>query len=222
MDTRELLIFDMDGTMFDTEPISYICWQHTCRQYGYELSHDVFCRFLGMNVEDIRRICTEALGADFPYDDIEREKKAYQLAYYESHDVPVKPGLRECLQYARQEHIPCAVASSTALPIIEYLLAKTGVEEYFSIVRSGASIPHGKPAPDIFLMVCREAGVLPEKALVLEDSMNGVLAAHAARIPVIWVPDIVRIPAQTAACAWRECASLAEVPPLLAATGCGR
>lgn len=215
MDTRELFIFDMDGTMFDTEPISYICWKHICKQYGYELPYEVFCRFLGMNVESIRRVCVEALGTDFPYDAIEKEKKAYQIEYYKTHEVPVKPGLMECLEYAKQHHIPCAVASSTALPIIGYLLEKNKVKPYFSIVKSGAMIPNGKPAPDIFLMVCKEAGVAPQNALVFEDSANGVLAGHNADIPVIWIPDLMRIPDDIAAYAWKECASLHEVPALL-------
>lgn len=218
MEKRKLFIFDMDGTMFDTEPISYLCWREICKRHGYDLPYDVFCRFLGMNVESIRQVCAEALGADFPYDVVEREKKAYQIAYYKTHDVPLKPGLRECLAYAKDQGIPCAVASSTALPMVEYLLAKNEVASYFSIVQSGATIPHGKPAPDIFLMVCAQAGVAPGEAIVFEDSTNGVLAAHNARIPVIWIPDLVRIPADVAAYAWHECQSLAEVPALLTNT----
>ena len=214
MEKRDLFIFDMDGTMFDTEPISYICWQAICKRYGYTLSYDVFLRFLGMNVVSIKKICLETFGQDFPYDTIERDKKVYQLEYYHTHDIPVKPGLKDILEYAKKEGIPCAVASSSALPLITYLIEKTGVKDYFSIVQSGATIPHGKPAPDIFLRVCELAGVKPAKAIVFEDSMNGVLAGHNAKIPVIWIPDLVRIPEDVAAYA-TECASLKEAISLL-------
>lgn len=214
MKKRDLFIFDMDGTMFDTEPISQHCWQVICKRYGYTLPPQIFRQFLGMNVESIRKICVENFGSDFPYDDIERDKKAYQLEYYHTHDIPVKPGLQDLLDYAKGEGIPCAVASSSALSLITYLLEKTGVASYFSIVQSGATIPNGKPAPDIFLMVCKEAGVQPANALVLEDSMNGVLAGHNAGIPTIWIPDMIRIPDDVAAYA-EECNTLADITALL-------
>lgn len=215
MEKRDVFIFDMDGTMFDTEPISYICWQEICRRHGYELEYDVFERFLGMNVASIKQICMETFGPDFPYDQIETEKMAYQVEYYHTHDIPIKKGLIECLDYAKEQGIPCAVASSSRLDLVTYLVEKNKVAPYFSLLQSGAHIAHGKPAPDIFLMVCDKMGVQPAKALVFEDSMNGVLAAHNAQIPVIWIPDLVRIPANVAAYAWHECQSLADVPRLL-------
>lgn len=218
MEKRKLFIFDMDGTMFDTEPISYLCWQEICKRHGYSLEYNVFCRFLGMNVASIKQICLETFGPDFPYDLIEAEKKEYQIQYYHSHEIPVKPGLQTCLEYAKREQIPCVVASSSRLDLVTYLVQKNGVASYFSLLQSGAEIPHGKPAPDIFLRVCEKMRVAPAEALVFEDSMNGVLAAHNAQIPVIWIPDLVRIPAEVAAYAWQECHSLADVPALLTTT----
>lgn len=216
MNIRKLLIFDMDGTMFDTEPISYRCWRDVSARYGFNLDRQVFDHMLGRDNRRIRAICDDAFGPSYPYDAICREKVALQLDYYRTHDIPVKPGLLQVLHYAREAGMACAVASSSPRALIEYLLDKTGVASFFSVVQSGEEAAHGKPAPDVFLMACDKALVEPSRALVLEDSENGILAAHAAGIPPIWIPDLITIPKDVQALAWKCCHSLDEVPELLA------
>ena len=151
MDIRKAIIFDMDGTMFDTEPISYHCWRDVSARHGFDLDRSVFNRMLGRDNLRIRAICDDAFGPDYPYDDICREKVALQLEYYRSHAIPIKPGLLHVLHYAREEGIACAVASSSPRTLIEYLLDKTGVAPFFSVVQSGdeawqagsGCVPHG-------------------------------------------------------------------------------
>ena len=216
MDIRKAIVFDMDGTMFDTEPISYHCWRDVSARHGFDLDRSVFNRMLGRDNLRIRAICDDAFGLDYPYDDICREKVALQLEYYRSHAIPIKPGLLHVLHYAREEGIACAVASSSPRTLIEYLLDKTGVAPFFSVVQSGEEVSHGKPDPDVFLLACDKAQVSPAEALVLEDSESGILAAYAAGIPSIWIPDLITIPPNVQALAWRCCHSLEEVPGLLA------
>lgn len=214
MSIPSLFIFDMDGTMFDTEPISYKAWQAVCRPRGYEIPESLFRRVIGMDNRRIIQMFSEFFGKDFPYQEIWKEKTAYQLHYYHTQPVPCKPGLLMCLEFAKTHGIPCAVASSSPSAQIDYLLQKTEIVPYFQIVQSGEDVVHGKPAPDIFLLVCQKAGIAPEKALVLEDSQNGILAADAAHIPSIWIPDLVRIAPEVQQKAWRICHSLQDVPPL--------
>ena len=125
MNIRKLLIFDMDGTMFDTEPSSYRCWRDVSARYGFNLDRQVFDHMLGRDNRRIRAICDDAFGPSYPYDAICREKVALQLDYYRTHDIPVKPGLLQVLHYAREAGMACAVASSSPRALIEYLLDKT-------------------------------------------------------------------------------------------------
>lgn len=215
MKKREAIIFDMDGTMFDTEPISCRCWQEAAAPYGYTVEQSLFEKMLGRDHLRIRTLCLEAFGRDFPYEEICEKKVRLQLAYYQQHTVPVKPGLLKMLQYAQKEGMPCAVASSSPRQLIEYLLQKNELAEYFAAVQSGEEVQHGKPAPDVFLLACEKLAVTPSRALVLEDSETGVLAAHAAGIPVIWIPDLVMIPKKVQALAYASCRSMEEVPRLL-------
>jgi HAD superfamily hydrolase (TIGR01509 family) len=211
MKLPKLFIFDMDGTMFDTEPISYMSWRNICKHYGYDFLQEDFYKILGQDNHRAAALFTSVFGSDFPYEKIAREKVAYQLAYYKTHDIPVKPGLQELLGFARSKGSMCAVASSSPQSLIEYLLAKQGLTAYYQIVQSGEDVLHGKPAPDIFLTVCQKAGVTPEASLVLEDSASGIQASQAAHIPSVWIRDMVDIPAEVARLAWRKCKSLSEV-----------
>ena len=212
MQIPAIYIFDMDGTLFDTEPISYTAWQAVCRPRGYEIPETLFRSVIGMDNRRIIQLFSEFFGKDFPYEEIWKEKTAYQLEYYHTHPVPCKPGLMQCLEFAKTQGIQCAVASSSPRSQIEYLLEKANIASYFQIVQSGEDVVHGKPAPDIFLLVCQQAGVAPLNALVLEDSQNGILAADAAHIPSIWIPDLVQIAPEVQQKAWRICHSLADVP----------
>lgn len=214
MQIPAICIFDMDGTLFDTEPISYTAWQAVCRPRGYEIPETLFRSVIGMDNRRIIQLFSEFFGKDFPYEEIWKEKTAYQLKYYHTHPVPCKPGLMQCLEFAKTQGIQCAVASSSPRSQIEYLLEKATIAPYFQIVQSGEDVVHGKPAPDIFLLVCQRAGIAPENALVLEDSQNGILAADAAHIPSIWIPDLVQIAPEVQQKAWRICHSLADVPAL--------
>lgn len=215
MDRRKLFVFDLDGTMFDTEIISYRCWRDVSARYGFTMGRDVFDLMLGRDNLRVRSTCENAFGPTYPFEKVSVEKVELQLEYYKTHDIPVKPGLFTLLDYAKREGVLCAVASSSPKTLIEYLLKKTGIDSFFTVVQSGEEAPHGKPAPDIFLIACEKAHVAPKDALVLEDSESGILAAHAAGIPSVWIPDLVTIPEEVQKLAWKCCTSLEEVPPLL-------
>lgn len=215
MENITLFIFDMDGTMFDTEPISHRIWNEVCGEYGYTLPKELFSRIIGLDNRHIARVFGEYFGEDFPYQEIRSKKIARQMTYYEEHHVPVKDGLRELLAYAAENGIMCAVASSSPEQQICMLLEKAQIRPFFAVIQSGENVPCGKPAPDIFLETCVKAGVQPEHALIFEDSCNGILAADAAKIRAVLVPDMAEIPGHVAALAWRQCRTLAEVPPLL-------
>lgn len=215
MDRRKLFVFDLDGTMFDTEIISYQCWRDVSARYGFHMGRDVFDLMLGRDNLRVRATCENAFGPTYPYDRVCREKIELQLEYYRTHDIPVKPGLFHILEYAKEQGILCAVASSSPRKLIEYLLKKTAIDSFFTVVQSGEEAAHGKPEPDIFLMACDNARVAPEDALVLEDSESGILAAHAAGIPSVWIPDLVTIPEEVQHLAWQCCQCLDEVPDLL-------
>ena len=210
MGAKKLFIFDMDGTLFDTEPISAQIWKEVAKECGYTIPEGVLQAVIGMSYTGGKEVFLQEIGADFPFDSLCAEKIRRQNEWYNAHPVPVKPGVKEILNYAKRRGIPCAVASSSPLIQIEILLNKTGLREYFSHLQSGESIKRGKPYPDIFLAVCKHFDVKPQDALVFEDSENGLKAAEAGGIPAILVPDLAVIGESVAYKALYICDSLIE------------
>ena len=210
MGAKKLFIFDMDGTLFDTEPISAQIWKEVAKECGYTIPEGVLQAVIGMSYTGGKEVFLQEIGADFPFDSLCAEKIRRQNEWYNAHPVPVKPGVKEILNYAKRRGIPCAVASSSPLIQIEILLNKAGLREYFSHLQSGESIKRGKPYPDIFLAVCKHFDVKPQDALVFEDSENGLKAAEAGGIPAILVPDLAVIGESVAYKALYICDSLIE------------
>ena len=104
----------------------------------------------------------------------------------------MKPGLYRLLEYLYENDIPAAVATSSSRRSAAAKLEETDIEKYFKAVIGGDMVTKTKPDPEIYLKACEALGVEPEHALVLEDSLNGLKAAVAAKIPAIMIPDLVK------------------------------
>ena len=211
----ELLIFDMDGLMIDTERLSQRCWRRVAKKYGYELPQRIFNLISGMDNRKIPLVYKAELGSDFPFDEIKAEVSVIAKQYIETYGVPAKAGLRECLEVVKGLGLRCAVASSTPHARVCEYLTKLGVIDYFELIQSGEDIPRGKPNPDVFLLVCKKTKVDTAHAVVLEDSNNGLKAAAAAGIRSIWIPDVVVVEKSVKKTIWRQGNSLAEVPDMV-------
>lgn len=213
--TLKLLIFDMDGLMIDTERLSEKSWKAAAKEHGYDIPQSVFNRIIGRDNRRIPEIFTEVLGEDYPYDLIYQEKCVRSAAYVKEHGVPVKEGLKECLDFAAAQQLKMAVASSTRHDRVCSYLEQIGILDCFQLIQSGEDIPRGKPNPDVFLLVCEKMGVDPGQAVVLEDSTNGLLAAKAAGIRSIWIPDLCVVPDEVIKTVWKQGETLADVPGML-------
>ncbi len=204
------VIFDMDGTMFDTEPISRICWQRAAKPLGVDMPAEVVEEFTGKNLMSVRKICQEAMGDQFDFDRLYALKKEeYQKAIQAG--VPVKPGLIPLLSYLEEQGIPKAIATSSARERAQTTLQSAGMTDRFPIVIYGDDIENGKPAPDINLAAARALNLDPKDCLVLEDSGPGLKSGVAAGCAVIYIPDIVAVSEEDKAEISAELADLTQV-----------
>ena len=213
----DLLIFDMDGLIFDTERLFMNLRADIMAEYGYVHREEDYLRTLGTSGENLSRILREIYGPAYPADKISRRTRAAQLDRIRSSGPPVRPGIPELLDWAAQQQITCCVATSTASSHAREFLKLAGLAEYFSFVIGGEEVSRSKPDPEIFLLACTKASVAPERALVLEDSENGVLAADRAGIPVICIPDLKQPDPKIAKKAAAVCDSAFDVPDVLTA-----
>ena len=103
----------------------------------------------------------------------------------------MKPGVMELLSYLKEKGKKIALASSTRRETVINQLRWAGIIDYFDVIICGDMVARSKPAPDIFLKACQELGVSPENTYAIEDSYNGIRAAHAGQLRPIMVPDLL-------------------------------
>lgn len=176
------VIFDCDGVLVDSEPLSCGAWNLVfAREYNIDIGRD-YQAILGKSTAD-------AIKHYFSLFDLEMNpeitKKISQLkeeAYIElaQNKLTAQPGIKHLLEELTTLKIPKIVASSGVLSKIQFSLQETGLDSYFSQIVSTEKVKRGKPFPDIFLTAAMEIGVPIQNCIVFEDSINGILAGKAS------------------------------------------
>ncbi|MFA6866755.1 MAG: HAD-IA family hydrolase [Clostridia bacterium] len=184
-------IFDMDGTMFDTERLRIEMIKEASLQiYGERMSDDLLIASLGVNAKTAEDMAKEYYGADYPYKEIRIKSDILETEYIRSNGVPVKDGLYDVLERLKKNEILIALATSSKRSIVTEYLAAANVMQFFNIIICGDEVEHGKPDPEIFLKAAFELNCDPAECLIFEDSENGLLSASAAGGIPIFIKDI--------------------------------
>ena len=207
------VVFDMDGTMIESERELLVCWRQATQELGLAIDDGVWLSMVGLH----DRACVELLHRHLPADDVAR-LIATTHALYDAKvaaGLPLKPDIEPLLQWLREKGVPRAVATSTQRPRALRKLEHAGLLDYFDVVVAGADVDHPKPAPDIYLLAANRLGVDPRACVAVEDSEPGVRAALAAGMTAIQIPDLVQPTAPVRALGHRIVASLAQVHALL-------
>ena len=186
------VIFDMDGVIFDTETIALKCWSKAAESLSLPDIRPVFPLCIGANIRRTEEIFIEHFGPDYPYAAFAKQARANYIAHYETEGLPVKPGAREILAFLRDAGVPMAIASSTVSSVVRQELEDADLIPFFQAVIGGDMAERSKPAPDIFLSAAAQFSFLPERCFVIEDSFNGIRAAHNAGMRPLMVPDMLQ------------------------------
>lgn len=189
------VVFDMDGVLFDTESLHIESCYEAAEQLNLKLSDEAAYGTLGRNASDQRELVMKIMETDYPGGSFPYDNYLWlhdELLRKKLEGIPtVMKGVRELIDYLKSRGIKLAVASSTGYERVMSNLEKTGLAEYFQELITGDMVEHSKPNPDIYLKACRALGVKPEDAMAIEDSPNGILAAAAAGMRAVMVPDLV-------------------------------
>lgn len=197
------VVFDMDGVIFDSERAVMQCWEEVASRHNIPNIEKAILACTGTTMVRTREIMLNLYGADFPYDEYARESSAIFHSRYDGGRLPMKPGVKELLTFLKEHDKKIALASSTRQQVVTDELRDAGVIEYFDRIICGDMVSRSKPAPDIFLKACEELNISPSDSYAIEDSYNGIRAAHAGGLHPIMVPDLLP--------AYEEMQSLAEI-----------
>jgi len=206
----QAVIFDMDGLMLDTERMGLEIFKQTVSEFAFEVTTELYLQTVGRNWLDTQKILCDALGEEFPFEQVRRRYRERMRQEIDRTGISCKPGLHRALNRIRSLRLPSAVATSTSRESALALLKTAEIVDYFSVIVAGDEIRNGKPHPEIFLMAAERLGIAPQHCLVFEDSAAGIQAAHAAGMIPVWIPDLAAPDAATAQLACHVLRSLDE------------
>ena len=215
MEKISLIIFDMDGLMFDTERIALQVWEKAGSDFGYKIEQPAVLEAIGADEKGTEKILKKYLGEEFPFHEVRKRRIEYFMQYIESHGIPVKDGLYELLEFLEQKSVFKAVATSTERERTERFLDLAGIKNKFDIIVCGDEVTRGKPDPEIYLTAAEKIGCTTDECIVLEDSEHGIMAAAGAGMLPVLIPDIKRPSKEVEKFLYREFESLSGVRDFL-------
>lgn len=184
----DAVIFDMDGSLVD----SMWMWKEIDKEYlgglGIELPKDLQSKIEGMSFTETAQFIKKEFGIK---DDIETMKKRWNQMAYEAYrtKVPYKKGALEFLKWCKANGKKLGIATSNSRELVDNVGEVLKFSEFFDCIITSCEVKKGKPAPDVYLAVAEKLGVLPQKSLVFEDVVAGIMAGKNAGMTVIAVED---------------------------------
>ncbi len=185
----QAIIFDMDGVLIDSEPLWKIAEIKGFGKVGLDLTNTDCEESVGLRIDEVVKLwykkmpwkgssCEEVTNdiVEILIQEIKKQGKALS-------------GVREALEKCKLAGLKIGLATSSYQSIINAVLEKLAIRSYFDVVHSAEFELFGKPHPSVFLTTAEKLGVSPLNCLVIEDSLNGVVAAKAARMKVIAIPE---------------------------------
>lgn len=211
------VIFDVDGTLLDTERIYMEAWVKAGALFGYTVTNEALMKTRAVAMSVAIPVFQACCGADFPYEEVRKERVriAEEIIAEAGADKLIKPGTVEVLNTLQEQGYAMAVASSTDYAKTTDHLGHAGLLDRFPVAIGGDMVKQTKPNPDIFLLAAERLGVEPKDCVVVGDTPADVLAGTAAGMRVILIPDCVPANEQTTSLSWKILESISQLPEAL-------
>lgn len=204
------VIFDMDGTLLDTQKICIPAWDYAGENQDFKNMGSHIENVCGMN----ERGWTDYLLNHFPSIDIVKFKSEMREYIIKNLQVRFKKGAYELLEFLKANNIKMAIASGSSKETIIHHLTEVKGLDYFEGFVGSHDVINGKPAPDVFLKAAELINEEPANCFVFEDSVNGIIAGHKAGMKCIGIPDIVQFPQDTKDLMFAELNDFSEAIPI--------
>ena len=190
MDNIKAVIFDLDGTLLNTEPIEKAGWNHALERYGIVIDNDEYLTYCGHMGPDVEIMICEKHGLDIQSGELTQVRKEYVSKWIANHEIEKMPFALDILDFLKKEGCMLALATSSKRDMMEKKLFKSGIRSYFQVTNSRDDVTLSKPDPEIYQLSITKLGYSADDCLVIEDTQSGVEAAATAGIRCFAVPQI--------------------------------
>jgi|GEM_PF-169587 haloacid dehalogenase superfamily, subfamily IA, variant 3 with third motif having DD or ED len=188
----EAVVFDMDGTLIDSEAVFRSALFTTCAELGFEMTDEVHLAIVGGTAEHTKRVLFDAFGTSFPFEEFVERCTHHMEAELEQNPMRVKHGARDLLSFLNERGVPMAVATSSRQIHASKHLGRVGLLPFFRTLVTRDDVRNPKPHPEPYLTAAQRLNVHPSRCIAFEDSPFGVMAATSAGMRTFLVPDLTR------------------------------
>ena len=209
------VIFDLDGTLTDTEKYYQTAWPLALEHFGYKPEPWMPLELRSLGRPFAVDTFKEWFGDDFDYLKVREYRKQIVKDLIAEHGIDLKPGAVEILSWLKENNILIAMATANGIERTKRHLGMIGIGDYFDRIICADMVEYGKPAPDIYAYACGELEVDPGTAFAVEDSPNGIRSAYKAGLNVIMVPDLTGPDEELSGMLYACVDSLADIKDLI-------
>ena len=188
--TFQAVIFDLDGTLVDSEGHALRVGQSVFAEYGLELPEATFRNMIGYDFQHARRALREAFPETVPFDEIDRLWRERSKAEFHRYGIPLRPQVTEVLEAITAKGLPMAIATASRREVARLKIRKSGLGRYFQAVITREDVTIAKPSPEAYFRAAEALDLAPSACLAFEDSDPGTQAARAAGMTVVQIPDL--------------------------------
>lgn len=207
------VIFDMDGTLFNTEHIYFECYRTAAAEMGLNFTFELFAQGVGISREEANKFIKQHFGQNTDTEYL--QNRTYQLVEEYLHrggDIPFMPGAKEAIELFYKRGLTLALASSNMRRWVDFYLEKKGLVRYFTTLTTCEDVTHLKPNPEVYLRTAAKLSTDPQNCLVFEDSVAGATAAIRAEMRTCMIPNIKSPDSFVRQHAFKIYKSMADVP----------
>ncbi len=190
MSNLSTVLFDVDGVLLDTEKIYQTCWLQGAQQMGYVMQPQQALQLRSLDSRLASELFEKWYKTAQAYPLIRAARKQLMADYLKKHPLCLKPGVLDALRALENRQIGLAVVTASDYEKAILFLQDVGIASYFTHIISTKMVSKGKPFPDVYKYACEQLKVLPQECYAIEDSPNGVKAAHTAGCHTIMIPDL--------------------------------
>lgn len=210
------VIFDLDGTLIDTEKYYRVAWPKAFEHFGYKMTDEQYLSIRSLGKPFVQKTLKKYSGdPNFDYNKVVEVRTQFLEELIQQNGLQVKKGAKQLLDFLKEMNIIRGIATASPISRAERYLNQVGLSNSFDKIISARDMKEGKPAPDVYNHAVKELGFKPEECFAVEDSPNGVLSAFRAGLKVIMIPDLAPCDAETKKIIFAEKSDLSQIIQLI-------